>query len=144
MATYSTQTLSWRHNEHDGLSNHQRLDCLLNHLCRCRSKKTCKLCFTGLQWLVDSPHKGPVMWKMFPFKNVIMKQLDGLVQERCNSIAKALEFSCINPERKWERERERERERVCVCVSLSAFLGTEYIRVHIVHISCVIITYTLE
>ena len=24
------------------------------------------------QWLVDSPHKGPVTWKLFPFDNVIM------------------------------------------------------------------------
>ena len=24
------------------------------------------------QWLVNSPHKGPVMWKMFPFDDVVM------------------------------------------------------------------------
>ena len=24
------------------------------------------------QWLVDSPHKGPITWKMFPFHDVIM------------------------------------------------------------------------
>ena len=24
------------------------------------------------QWLVDSPHKGPVTWKMFPFDDIIM------------------------------------------------------------------------
>ena len=24
------------------------------------------------QWLVDSPHKGPVMWKAFPYHDVIM------------------------------------------------------------------------
>ena len=40
----------------------------------------------------------------------------------------------------WCRERERERE----ILSLSAFWGTEDIGVHIVHISRVIITYTLE
>ena len=39
-----------------------------------------------------------------------------------------------------ERERERERERL----SLSAFLRTEDIGVHIVHISRLIITFTLE
>ena len=39
-----------------------------------------------------------------------------------------------------KRERERERERL----SLSAFLRTEDIGVHIVHISRLIITYTLE
>ena len=41
-------TLQWRHNERDGVSNHQRLDCLLNRLFRGRSKKTLKLRVTGL------------------------------------------------------------------------------------------------
>ena len=41
-------TLWWRHNEHDGVSNHQPHDCLLNCLFRHRSKKTSKLCVTGL------------------------------------------------------------------------------------------------
>ena len=36
------------HNEHDGVSNHQLEDCLLNHLFRLRSKKTPKLRITGL------------------------------------------------------------------------------------------------
>ena len=43
---------------------------------RHRSKKTSKLCITGLcegnPPARGSPHKGPVMWKMFPFDNVIM------------------------------------------------------------------------
>ena len=38
----------WHHNELDGVSNHLRLDCLLNCLFRCRSKKTSKLRVTGL------------------------------------------------------------------------------------------------
>ena len=41
-------SLLWRHNERDGLSNHRRLDCLINRLFRCRSKKTSKLRVTGL------------------------------------------------------------------------------------------------
>ena len=41
-------TLQWRHNEHDGGSNHPRLDCLCNRLFRRRSKKTSKLRVTGL------------------------------------------------------------------------------------------------
>ena len=40
--------LQWLHNERDGVSNHQRLECLLNRLFRCRAKKTPKLRFTGL------------------------------------------------------------------------------------------------
>ena len=41
-------SLRWSHNEHDSVPNHQRLDCLLNHLCKCRSKKTSKFRVTGL------------------------------------------------------------------------------------------------
>ena len=42
------KSLHWRHNEHDSVSNHQAYDCLLNRLFRYRSKKTSKLCVTGL------------------------------------------------------------------------------------------------
>ena len=41
-------TLWWRHNGHNGVSNHQPHDCLPNRLFRRRSKKTSKLCITGL------------------------------------------------------------------------------------------------
>ena len=40
--------LLWCHNEHDGVSNHQPYDCLLNRLFRRRSKETPKLRVTGL------------------------------------------------------------------------------------------------
>ena len=40
--------LQWRHDECDGVSNHKRLDCLLNGLFRRRSQKTSKLRVTGL------------------------------------------------------------------------------------------------
>ena len=40
--------LQWRHNGHDGVSNHQPQHCLLNRLFRCRSKKTSKPRITGL------------------------------------------------------------------------------------------------
>ena len=41
-------SLRWRHNECDSDSNHQPHGCLLNRLCRRRSKKTSKLRVTGL------------------------------------------------------------------------------------------------
>ena len=41
-------SLQWRHNEPDGISNHQPHDCLLNRLFRRRPKKTSKLRVTGL------------------------------------------------------------------------------------------------
>ena len=42
------RSLRWRHNELDGVSNHQHYHCLLNYLFGCRSKKTSKLRVTGL------------------------------------------------------------------------------------------------
>ena len=69
--------LHWRHNDHNGVSNHQPHGCLLNRLFRHRSKKTSKLRVIGLcvgnsPGPVNSPHKGPVTRKMFPFDDVIM------------------------------------------------------------------------
>ena len=71
-------TLRWRHNDHDGVYNHQHHGCLLNRLFRRRSKKTSKPCITGLYvgnspGPVNSTHKGPVTREMFPFDDVIMK-----------------------------------------------------------------------
>ena len=45
---YFKCTIQWRHNEHDGVWNHQPHDCLLNRLFKRRSKKTSKLRVTGL------------------------------------------------------------------------------------------------
>ena len=42
--TKNTDSLQWRHNVQDGVSNHQLYDCLFNH----RSKKTSNTCVTGL------------------------------------------------------------------------------------------------
>ena len=77
------QSLHWSHNDDDGVSNHQPQDCLLNRLFRHRSKKTSKLRVTGRcvgnsPGPVNSPHKGPVTRKMFPFDDVIM--LDGVMK----------------------------------------------------------------
>ena len=68
------------HNDHDSVSNRQPHGCLLNRLFRRRSKITSKLRVTGLcvgnsPGPVNSPHKGPVARKMFPFDDVIM--IDG-------------------------------------------------------------------
>ena len=45
---YMMESLQWRHNGCDSVSNHQPHDCLLNRLYRRRSKKTSKLRVTGL------------------------------------------------------------------------------------------------
>ena len=74
---YIEYALWWRNNDHDSVSNHQPHECLFNRLFRPRSKKTSKLRVTGLcvgnsPAPVNSPHKGPVTRKMFPFDDVIM------------------------------------------------------------------------
>ena len=74
----SHQALRWRHNDHDGVSNHQPHGCLLNRLFRHRSRKTSKFRVTGLcagnsPVTGEFPHKWPVTRKMFPFYDVIMK-----------------------------------------------------------------------
>ena len=63
--------LRWRHNERDGVSNHQPHDCWLNRLFR----RPASLAFVPgtHRWSVNSPHKGPVTRKMFPFDDVIME-----------------------------------------------------------------------
>ena len=55
-------SLRWRHNEHDGASNHHTHDC-------CSS-----LAFVrGIhRWPVISPHKRPVTQKKLPFDDIIM------------------------------------------------------------------------
>ena len=70
-------TLHWRHNDHDGVSNHPPHDCLFNRLFRRRSKKISKLRVTGLcagnsPGPVNYPHKRSVTREMFPFRDVIM------------------------------------------------------------------------
>ena len=50
-------SLRWRHNGHNGVSNHQPHHCLLNRLFGCRSQKTSKLRVTGL-CAVNSPGTG--------------------------------------------------------------------------------------
>ena len=66
-------TLPWRHNEHDGVTNHQRLDCL-NADQRKHQSSASLASVRGIHRRpVNSPHKGPVTRKMFPFDDVIMK-----------------------------------------------------------------------
>ena len=73
-------TLLWRHNRRDGVSNHQPHDYLLNRLFRRRSNTTSEFRVTGLcegnsPVTGDSPYKGPITRKMFPFDDVIIMRL---------------------------------------------------------------------
>ena len=73
-----TFTLQWCHNEHDGVSNHQRMDCF-STVCSCADQRkhqsSASLSFVrGIHRLpVNCPHKMPVTRKMFPFDDIIMQ-----------------------------------------------------------------------
>ena len=72
-----TMALQWRHNEHDCVSNHQSHQCLLNRYLGADQRKhqsSASLAFVrgSHRRPVNSPHKGPVTRKMFPFDDVIM------------------------------------------------------------------------
>ena len=69
--------LQWCHNDRNGVSNHRRLECLLKRLFRRRSKKTLKLCVTGLckgnsPVTDESSAQRASNTEMFPFDVVIM------------------------------------------------------------------------
>ena len=70
-------TLQWRHNEHDGVSDHQSRDCFTQPFIQAQIKKHQSSASLGFvrgihRSPVNSPHKGPVTRKMFPFDDVIM------------------------------------------------------------------------
>ena len=71
-------TLLWRHNGHEGVSNHQPHECLFNRPSRRRSKKTSKLRVTGLcagnsAETGEFPAQMVSNAEMFPFDDVIMR-----------------------------------------------------------------------
>ena len=77
----SQKTVQWRHNGHDGVSNHQPRDCLLNPLFReikenINAPRQWPLCLfrntTRNRSPVNSPHKGPVTRKLLPSDDVIV------------------------------------------------------------------------
>ena len=71
-------TLRWRHNGHNGISNHQPHHRLLNRFSGADQRKhqsSALLAFVRRihRWPVNSPHKGPVTRKIFRFDDVIMR-----------------------------------------------------------------------
>ena len=69
--------LRWRHNDHDGVSYHQRFDCLLSRLFWPRSKKAWKLRVTGL-CEENSPVNGE-----FPTQRPVTRKCFHLMTSSC-------------------------------------------------------------
>ena len=100
-------TLQWCHNEHDGILNNWHLNCLLNRLFRHRSKKTSKLHVTGLceanpPVTVDSPHKGPVTWKIFPCDDVFMISVRIYISVKDKKISSCMGISFVKITWSWD------------------------------------------
>ena len=72
-----SMSLQWRYNERDGVSNHQRLDCLLNRVFKQNTKDPRHWHLsgesTGDRWIPF--YKGPVAPKIFTFDDVIMEYI---------------------------------------------------------------------
>ena len=69
--------LQWHHNECNGISYHQSIICstICSGTHQRKHQSSASLAFvrgSKHRWLVDSPHKGPVKRKMFPFDDIIM------------------------------------------------------------------------
>ena len=62
----------WRHNKHYVIWNQQCIDCSGADQREYQSFASLALVRGSRRWPVDSPHKGPVTRKMFPFDDVII------------------------------------------------------------------------
>ena len=74
-------SLQWHYNEQRGVSNHWQLHCWLNYIFRITSTESSKpvlraICEGNHRWPVDSPHKGSVTLKEFPFHHVEWVEVD--------------------------------------------------------------------
>ena len=81
-------SLLWRHNGHNGVSNNQPHDCLLHRLFRCRSKKTSKLCVTGL-CAGNSPGTGE-------FPTQMARNAENISIWLCHHVLKHIVFQFLN------------------------------------------------
>ena len=80
-------SLQWRHSERNGVLNHPRRGCLICSTVCSGAEQIKHESFASLAFVrgihrspVDSPHKGPVTWKMFPIDDVIMSSNRGRFQ----------------------------------------------------------------
>ena len=87
-------------------SNHQPNDCLLNRLFGRRSKYISKPASLAFVWRihrgpVNSPHKGPVTRKMFPFDDIIMREVHSDIPCICIFVAVAFYAKHIHKTHKY-------------------------------------------
>ena len=108
-------TLQWRHNRRDSVSNHQPHGCLLNRLFRSRSKKTSKLRVTGLcagnspgtgefpAQMANNTENGSIWWRHHdcPVRNPTFDPTQGMNLSRDSWLSKKslyTVFFCLDKE----------------------------------------------
>ena len=105
----SEWSLQWRHNEHDGVSDHEPHDCLFIHLFRRISNKTSKLHVTGL-CVGNSPVTGVfpaqgasnaekifIWWRHHVlFARDLRLQVDNLTYDNKSAIIDAYNSLCLD------------------------------------------------
>ena len=98
--------LHWRHNDHNGVSNHQPHGCLLNRLFGRRSKKTSKFRVTGLSvgnspGPVNSPHRGQVTRKCFHLMTSSWRGLISINSGKCLMPKRRKTITWTNDDLNW-------------------------------------------
>ena len=93
MWVWGDNSLRWRHDERNGVSNHQPSDCLLNRLFKAPISSASLAFLREIhRWPMNSPHKGPVTRRMFPFDDICV----GLTWKLLNVLhARILKFTRV-------------------------------------------------
>ena len=93
---FHANTLQWRHNERDGVLNHKPHDCLRNRLFGHISKKTSKLCVTGLcegnspvtsefpAKMTSNAEKVSIWWRYYDFGVFYLQIAHGMTSHLCS------------------------------------------------------------
>ena len=116
--------LQWRHNERDGVSNHQPHNCLLNCLFRHRWKKTSKLRVTGL-YAGNSPVTGEFPAQRVSNAENVSTWWRHHEKYTCNITSAYIRTQCVNFVRhlgsaKWKGMK------ICVYISQNNFITKRF------------------
>ena len=90
-------TLQWRHNERDGVSNHQPHDCLCSRILKCRLKEASKLCVNGFvpAQMASNAENVSIWWRHHAFWDMQVPGLGSINFFQSNSIPIQVGFRII-------------------------------------------------
>ena len=107
-------TLQWRYNERNGISNHRRLECLLNRLSRCTLRK----CLVNISKTDDVPRKNTVKTVPWGYTEKFTSPLKSVIKFGAHSmmLRKLYRYNtmCISNELKHIRKPGLKREHTAI------------------------------